>query len=325
MFQKTVKRIKRGFPVEDIFVITGQDYVKIIREQAPEIPVKNIIVEPVMRDTLAAVGYAITYLNKKYPGTIMAAIWGADHLVRNEDVFVKVLKTANKVCEENNCIVRIGVSPVFPSTQLGYVMVGKSLGEKNGFQVFEFKKAVEKPDLKTAKRFLESFSYLWNTGYFVWPVDFALQLYKKYAPDTYQILEKIDKSLGTSQEKKVLAAEYPNMEKNSVDYGIFEKINPEEELVIPADLGWADIGAWNVLKEQLSGEGENVESGLHVGIDSKNNLIYGPSTKLITTIGIKDMVVVDTGDALLICPQDRAADVKTMVKKIEEKGLVKYL
>lgn len=325
MFQKTVKRIKKGFPVEDIFVITGKDYLKIIREQAPEIPLKNIIIEPVMRDTLAAVGYAITYLNKKYPGTIMAAIWGADHLVKNEDVFVKVLKTANAVCKENNCIVRIGVNPGFPSTQLGYVKVGKSAGEKDGFQIFEFKKAIEKPDLKTAKKFLESFSYLWNTGYFVWPVDFAMQLYKKYSPDNYKVLKKIGDSIGTDEEKKTLSVEYSKIEKNSVDYSIFEKLNPEEELVIPADLGWADIGAWNVLKEQLSSENGNVESGLHVGIDSKNNLIYGPSKKLITTIGIEGMVVVDTGDALLICPQERAADVKSIVKKIEEKGLVKYL
>lgn len=325
MFQQTVKRIKKGFPVNDIFVSTGKEYVKLIREQAPEIPKQNIIIEPMMRDNTAAVGYALVYLNKKYPNTLMAAIWGADHIVKNEDTFVRALKAAEKVCQKNRCIVKVDVNPTFPSTQLGYVKIGKPVGEIDEFQIFEFKKHCEKPDLKTAKKFLESWGYLWNTGYFVWPVDFALNLYKKYSPANYQILKKIEKAIGSPSFETVLQKEYSKIEKKSIDYVIFEKLNPKEQLVIPADLGWADVGAWNVLKDQLSQNGENIESGLHIGIDAKNNLVYGSPKKLIATIGLENMIIVDTEDALLICPKEKAPEVKQIVKNIEEKKLDKYL
>lgn len=325
MFQQTVKRIKKGFPVNDIFVSTGKEYVKLVREQVPEIPKQNIIIEPMMRDNTAAVGYALVYLHKKYPRALMAAIWGADHIVKNEEVFIKALKAAEKVCENKHCIVKVDVSPTFPSTQLGYVKIGKSIDSIDDFQVFEFKKHCEKPDLKTAKKFLESWNYLWNTGYFVWPIEFALNLYKKYSPNTYRILKTIEKAIGTPSFKITLEKEYVKIEKKAIDYVIFEKLDPKEQLVIPADLGWADVGAWNVLKDQLSQNGENVESGLHLQIDTTNSLIYGPAKKLIATVGLKDMIIVDTEDALLICLKDRAADIKNIVKKIEEKKLKKYL
>lgn len=325
MFQQTVKRIRNGFPVNNIFVSTGKEYVKLIREQAPEIPKQNIIIEPMMRDNTAAVGYALVYLNKKYPDSLMAAIWGADHIVKNEDTFVNALKAAQGVCQKKQCIVKVDVNPTFPSTQLGYVKIGKTVGEINGFQIFEFKKHCEKPDLKTAKKFLESWGYLWNTGYFVWPVNFALNLYKKYSPKNYRVLKKIENAIGSSSFKTVLQNEYPKIEKRAIDYVIFEKLDPKEQLVIPADLGWADVGAWNVLKDQLSNNSENIESGLHIGIDTKNSLIYAPSKKLVATVGLKDMIIVDTTDALLVCPKDRAADVKNIVKTIEEKELKKYL
>jgi len=325
MFQQTIARIKKGFSVKDIFICTGKTYLPLIREQAPEILKENIIIEPMMRDTAAAVGYALVYLNKKYPNDMMAAIWGADHIVKNEDVFVRALKAAQQTCETHKCIVKIDVRPTFPSTQLGYIKIGKSIGEVDGFQIFEFKKHCEKPDLKTAKRFLESWGYLWNTGYFVWPVDFALNLYKKYSPKTYAILKTIESAIGTATLQSVLEREYPKIEKKSFDYVISEKLGPKEQLDIPADLGWADVGAWNVLKDQLAQNGENVESGQHIAIDTKDSLVYGDSKKLIATIGLENMIIVDTQDALLICPKDRASEVKNIVTLIEEKGLKKYL
>lgn len=325
MFEQTIKRVKRGFSPKDIFVSTGKEYAGLVREQAPEIPKQNIIIEPMMRDNTAAVGYALVYLHKKYPQALMAAIWGADHIVKNEEVFIKALKAAEKVCENKRCIVKVDVSPTFPSTQLGYVKIGKSIDSVDDFQIFEFKKHCEKPDLKTAKKFLESWNYLWNTGYFVWPIEFALNLYKKYSPKTHRSLKIIEKAIDTPSFKTILEKEYAKIEKKSIDYVIFEKLNSKEQLVIPADLGWADVGAWNVLKDQLSKNSENIESGLHLEIDTSDSLIYGPPKKLITTVGLKDMIIVDTQDALLICPKDRAADVKNIVKKIEEKKLKKYL
>lgn len=325
MFQQTMARIKKGFPVQDIFVCTGKNYTSLVQEQAPEIPKENIIVEPMMRDTAAAVGYALVYLNKKYPNAMMAAIWGADHIVKNEDVFIRALKAAQRVCATHQCIVKIDVRPTFPSTQLGYIKIGKSIAEVDGFQVFEFKKHCEKPDLKTAKRFLESWGYLWNTGYFVWPVSFALNLYKKYSHKTYARLKTIERAIGTASFQKVLDREYPKIEKKSFDYLISEKLEPKEQLDIPADLGWADVGAWNVLKDQLAQNGENIESGNHIALDTKDSLVYGNQKKLIATIGLENMIIVDTEDALLICPKDRASEVKNIVTMIEEKGLKKYL
>ncbi len=327
LFQQMIARIKSGFPLSDVYVVTGQDYVQTVAEQVPDLPKENIIGEPEMRDTLAAVTFATAYMAKKFPDETMAAIWGADHIVKEEGTFIKALKTAEKLSKEKNVITKVDVHPTFPSVQLGYIEVGEKAGEIDGLEYFDFVRQVEKPDLETAQRFLEEGNYLWNTGYFVWPLNKMMELFARHIPDVYVSLETIQKSLGTPEEKTVIAAEYAKIPKISIDFGFLEKLSQGDQLEIPAVLGWTDVGAWNVLKDELAeSEVHNVVRGEHVDIDSEDILVFGPETgKLIATVGLKGMIIVDTPDALLICPKDRSQDVKKIVQELREKAKHKYL
>ncbi len=327
LFQQMVARIKSGFSLEGVYVVTGQDYVQTVAEQVPDLPRENIIGEPEMRDTMAAVTFATAFMAKKFPGETMAAIWGADHIVKEEATFVKALHAAEKLCKEKNVITKVDVHPTFPSVHLGYIEIGEKAGEIDGFEYFDFVRQVEKPDLETAELFLEKGNYLWNTGYFVWQLDKMMGLFKIHIPEVYSSLEKIQVALGTPEENTIIAQEYAKIPKTSIDFGFLEKLGKGDQLEIPAVLGWTDVGAWNVLKDELAeSEIHNVVRGEHVDIDSEDILVFGPETgKLIATVGLKGMIIVDTPDALLICPKDRSQDVKRIVQELKDKAKHKYL
>lgn len=329
LFQHMVGLLERDFGLENLFVITGRDYVASIRQQVPALPPTNIVAEPDMRDTLAAVGYAAAVIEHRFPGTPLATLWGADHIVRNDETLQNALKAAYKLASERGIIVKVDVRPTFPSTQLGYVEIGERATRIDDFDAYEFVRFSEKPDLRTARHYLEHGKHLWNTGYFVWNSATILDLYRKYAPDAYAALRRIMEAMGTPDEERVTEREYAAIPKQSVDYGVFSHIQPGEMLTIPADLGWADVGAWDVLRDELSeGDGANVvmnEATEHVGIDTYNSVIYSSTGKLIATIGIDNLVIVDTPDALLVVPADRAQDVKKIVDRLKAEGKTEYL
>jgi len=327
MFQQMADLVLSGFPSEDVFVLTGKNYIELVKKQVPSLPPKNIIGEPEMRDTLAAVSFAAAYLEKKFPGETMAALWGADHIVREKETFIRALKTAEKIANEENVIAKVDVHPTFPSVHLGYLEIGEKLKTVNGFDVFEFKRHIEKPDFVTAEKFLETGNYLWNTGYFVWKLSKFMSLLKKYNAETYAILKTIQEALFTEDENKVIEKEYQKIPKMMIDHALFEKLSQGDQLEIPAVLGWTDIGAWNVLKDELSkSDGENVVVGEHVDIDSVDCLVFQTKKgKLIATVGLESMIVVDTPDALLICPKARSQDVKKIVQKLKDEKKEKYL
>lgn len=327
MFTKAISLVSKGFDPKDIFVLTGKDYIDVVARQAPFLPKENIIGEPEMRDTLAAVGFACAYLAKKFPEETMAAIWGADHIVKNGDAFIKALKLAEKLAREKDVIAKVDVRPSFPSVHLGYVEIGEKIGSEEGFEIYQFKRHVEKPDEPTAKTFLDSGKYLWNTGYFVWKLEKIMSLFAKHTPEVYQSLTFIQNSLGTKSEADVTAAEYAKIPKVMVDRALFEKLTQNDQVEIVADLGWADVGAWDVLKDELAvSQGVNVIKGDHVGIDTNDCLIFGNENhKLIATIGLEGMIIVDTQDALLICPKERSQDVKKLVGELRERRKEKYL
>ncbi len=327
LFQQMMAMVLSGFESKDVFVLTGKDFIDLVGKQAPEIPKENIIGEPEMRDTLAAVSFAVAYLDKKFPGETMAAIWGADHIVREKETFVKALKAAEKLANEEYVIAKVDVHPTFPSVHLGYLEIGKKLREVDGFDVFEFIRQVEKPDHATAEKFLETGNYLWNTGYFVWPLKKIMELFQKHTPETFQSLVKIQKALGTDEESKTIEKEYQKIPKMSVDYALFEKLEKKDQLEIPAVLGWTDVGAWNVLKDELADSTEmNVVRGEHVDIDSVDCLIHQTNEgKIIATVGLESMIVVDTPDALLICPKARSQDVKKIVQELKDRKKHQYL
>ncbi len=327
MFQQAVRRIKKGFPIKDIFVITGRQYVGLVVEQIPDLPLENVIIEPEMRDTLAAVGYAAAVLDKKFNNPIVASLWAADHLVKNEDEFIKALKAAYEYAHEFGKIVSIDVRPTYPNIHVGYIQIGKMLKKLNGLAFFQYVKQIEKPDLATAKKFFNSWEYLWHAGYKVWPAQRMLSLYEKHTPKVYSGLVQIQNAWGSDRQDEVVRKIYPNFEKISVDFAIFEKMNSRELIVLSADLGWSDIGAWNILKDELAESTKaNVMSGDILDIESTDCLIYNTTpNKIVATIGLENLIVVDTPDGLLVCHKDRVTDIKKIIEKLKVAKKEKYL
>ncbi|MBI3341565.1 mannose-1-phosphate guanylyltransferase [Candidatus Curtissbacteria bacterium] len=327
MFQSAVERIRKGFPIKDVFVVTGRPYVGLVVDQAPDLPLENIIIEPDMRDTLAAVGLAAAVLDKKFGNPTVAALWAADHLIKNDDEFVRVLQSAYEYVEETGQIVSIDVRPTYPNVHVGYIKIGKMIRKFNGSAIFEYVKQVEKPDLATAKKFAAGWEYLWHAGYKVWKTEKMLSLYKKHAPKAYDSLIKIQKAWGTDEQETVIQKIYPSFEKISIDFAVYEKVEAKEMVVLSADLGWSDVGAWNILKDELSEEPQdNIIKGNVIDIGSTDCLIYETAKdKIISTIGLNEVIVVDTPDGLLVCAKDRVADVKKFIEKVKEKKLEKFL
>lgn len=326
LFQQAIARLKKGFPIKDIFVITGRSQVGLVLQQEPDLPLENVIIEPEMRDTLAAFGYAAAVLDKKFDNPIVASLW-SDHLVKNDDEFVKALKFAYDYVNEAHTVVSIDVRPSYPNVHVGYIQIGKMIKKLNNMAIFEYVRQVEKPDLVTAKKFVKGWEYLWHAGYKVWRTQNMLAFYKKFTPTVYNNLIKIQQSWGSDKQEEVIRKIYPKIEKISVDFAIFEKVDPKEIVVLSADLGWSDIGAWNILKNELSeNTKDNVIQGEVFDIDSKDCLIYANAKdKIVATIGLEDMIIVDTDDALLVSKKDRISEIKKVVERLKEAKKEKYL
>lgn len=321
IFRQTMDRVLKGFEPEDIFVSTGKEYINYVVSQAPEIPQRNIILEPKRMDSLAAVGFATTYIHHFFPKSVMAAIWGADHLVEDDAAFNRALATAGKIAASEPVICKVDTKPTFPSTFNGWVEIGKVVKKVDDLDIYEFIRFIEKPDIATAKRLFQSFRYLINVGYMAWRTDVMLSFYEKYQSKIFQRLKKIDAGLGTDQEQEILRQEYAKMEKDSVDYGIFEKLDSKNMLVIPTDMGWVDIGTWDLLYSGLVKNGvDNVIQAETEMIESKNNLVFASNKKVIGLVGMEDAIIVDTKDALLVCRRGHSGKVKELLEQLKKKG-----
>jgi mannose-1-phosphate guanylyltransferase len=319
LFQLMVRRLEARVGLANIYISTGEIYREIVLDQIPELPRENVIAEPEMRDTLAAVGYAVAVLNDRHPDSTIATLWGSDHIVRRDDEFVACLSAAHKLATEHDWVVKIDVRPTSPSSALGYIEYGELRAEMDSRPVYAFKRQVEKPPADVARRLIADGNYLWNTGYIVWTAAKILSLYEQHAHAAYEALEGIVDALHRPASRVDIAALYRKIPKMSIDKGIFEKMSGDDTVVMPADLGWGDVGAWDVLRDELmEAESGNAVHGNHVAIDTSGCLIYGPVHKPVITIGVHDLIVVDTGDALLICPADRSQDVKQIVARLEE-------
>jgi mannose-1-phosphate guanylyltransferase len=314
-----VRRLVPTVGIENIFISTGVIYRDVVLEQVPELPADNVIAEPEMRDTLAAVGYAVAVLNHRYPGSTLATLWGADHIVRRDEEFSACLAAAHALARERNWVVKIDVRPTTPSTALGYIEYGEQRAELDGRPVYAFRRQIEKPPLEVAEQLVAAGNYLWNTGYFVWTAEKILALYREHAPEAYTALERIVEVLdGGEAAERTIAALYSTIPRQSIDKGIFEHMHGADLVVMPADLGWGDIGAWDVLRDELAeAPSANAIHARHIGLETTNTLVYAPDGKPVITIGLDNMIIVDTGDALLICPADRSQDVKKIVQTLE--------
>ena len=325
MLQETIDRLDFLKP-EDIYISTNQKYVDIVKKQSfRQIPRENIIIEPALRDTAPCIGLAAIYLAQKNPDDVMSIIY-ADHLLQKKDEFKKKLQIAEKLAREENTLNVIEVKAKFPNVNLGYVKIGKMIKEVNGVEIFSFEKFIEKPVLETARTFLQSYKYLWNTGFYVWKISTILAKFQEHLPTTYLQLQKIKKHIGTAKEQDALTQYYPVCDKISIDYGIMEKVDPQEVRIIPAELGWSDVGTWESIFEELAmNEKSNLIKAKHIAIDTQGSVIYGNSKKLIATIGIRDLVIVETEDALLVCPKNRSQDVKKIVEKLKKRSSLRKL
>ncbi|SIR46580.1 mannose-1-phosphate guanylyltransferase [Halanaerobium kushneri] len=318
MLQETVERIKELVPIEQVFIATNEAYQEAIKKQIDGIPSENIIVEPMKRNTAACIGLSSVVIENKYPGSTMIVL-PADHLIKDKNKFIDILSKAVMTASTGKNLVTLGIKPNHPETGYGYIHYGNHLHTIDEDQVFEVQNFTEKPDLDTAKEFLEDGNYLWNSGMFIWQLDSILYNIEKHLPEIYESLLKIKNALGTDSEKKVIENEFEQMESVSIDYGIMEKA--ENIFVIPGSFGWDDLGSWPALERvKKVDDNGNVVVGKHYGIDTTNSIIHSPN-KVVTTIGLDGVVIVDTEDAILICDKKRAQEVKEIRNILANDGL----
>jgi mannose-1-phosphate guanylyltransferase len=320
LIQETVKQITPLVPPQKVFIVTNKSYVGKIKKQIPKVPKKNILCESQPLGTASAVGLGMIELKKIDPYGKVVVLWSDSHIQKKKN-FISALKLAEKVAGKRGVI--IGVNPTFPSTAYGYIQIGSGIERFGKMKVFEIKRFIEKPDIKKAKEFLDSWQYLWNPGISVWKVSKFLQLFKKFLPKHFKALTKVEKVLGRKEEQEVMAYEFKNLDPIPIDYAIYEKA--KNLAVVPANLGWSDIGNWAALKDLLSKTKKaNVVKGEHLGIDTSGSLIHGYD-RLIVTVGMKDIIVVDSDDVVLVCSKDKAQDVKKVVEKLKKDGKDHYL
>jgi mannose-1-phosphate guanylyltransferase len=323
MFHVSVERLSPLFSPERIYVVTGRDYVDALRADAPEIPAKNFVVEPYGKESGPAAALGIAVIQKRDPDATIA-ILTADHHITEKESFREVLEAAYEIAQTGQ-IVTLGISPSMPSTGFGYIRRGEKLGVVHGFRVYQSVEFTEKPDTPTAVRFIRSGEYSWNSGMFIWAAHKAVDEIKRQQPEWYALLQELAPSIDTSNYDAKLDEVWENFTKQSLDVAIME--NAEGMTVIPIDIGWSDVGSWDALFEVLdldeAGNGFKGSSPDRIVVDTKNTLIY--SDKLTVTIGVEDIVVVDTRDVLMICHRDRAQDVKEIVQRLRETNHESYL
>lgn len=319
MVNETIDRIATFTDKKDIFIVTNETQVPKMK-QATEgrIAGDHILAEPSARNTSACIGYAALEIVKKYGDGIMC-IFPSDHFIKNEPEFTRVLKEAISIAEEQDKLITLGITPTFPSTGYGYIRFNAD-DEGVAKKVEEFK---EKPDESTARAYVESGEYAWNSGMFIWRASTILKAFDELLPEVAACLNEIGDAMGTPQEQETIARVYPTIPSVSIDYGIMEKSS--QVLVISAEFGWNDVGSWDNLGVLYEADDKgNVVAGNHIGIDTTNSIIYGKK-RLISTIGVSDLIVVETEDAILVCDKNRAQDVKKIVDHLKETGENSYL
>lgn len=317
MIQMTVDRITKLVPLERIFVVTGKRYVDLLREQLPSLPLRNIIVEPVGRNTAPCIGLSAFMINKYYENSSMIVL-PSDHLIVNEEEFLKTIKTADEFIHKNEeAIVTFGMKPNRPETGYGYIKCGNNEKNIDDYKIKNVERFVEKPDTKTAKEYLHEGKFLWNGGMFIWKCKNILKLTKMYLNKTYEVLSEIAASMEDEFEE-VLEEKYVDVENISVDYGIMEKA--ENMYVIPCDFGWDDIGTWySVERYRTKDQNNNVCVGDIKNINGKNNIVVG-NEKPIVVVGLSDVLVVESDDIIFVGKKEDIERIKEIKNKVIEQG-----
>ena len=323
LLQITFERVLPLAKREDIFVATSDFFFREVRDQLPNLSKRNIILEPAPRERVAAFLLFFCYLSKKEMREPVA-VFPSDHLIKRENEFIEAIKVGCEFIKKNSdCILLFGEKPRDPDVGLGYIKKGKLFKKIGKFSFFRVDFFKEKPNLERVRKFLKSKKFFWNTGIFIFQPRLIERLVKKFIPDNWKIYQKLKRSFGKKNFRKILRKEYPKMDIVSFDSSILE--NYKKNILLPVNFGWTDIGSWSALKRALVGEKKNLIKGNFLGIDSKNILVYGTSPQLVATCGVKNLIVVVTEDVVLICSKSKAQDVKKLVEKIEKGGKKKLL
>ncbi|MHB9035062.1 MAG: mannose-1-phosphate guanylyltransferase [Armatimonadota bacterium] len=322
LLQETVRRLDSLVANDDVYVIAGKSHESTVREQLPWLPASNYVGEPMGKNTAPAVGVIATLINRKDPNAVIL-VTPADHIIGKEKHFRRLLEVAEQVAAEGPNVVTIGIKPTSPATGYGYIQMSESKRTIDDVDVYQAVSFKEKPDQKTAQEYVSSWHYVWNSGMFIWSAKTIMNLFRDHAPEIYRLLMRYEGAIGTPDEAKVFEEIYDAFPSISVDYAILE--HAQNISVIPASIGWSDLGSWSSLYEMMDkDEDGNAVIGDHVGVDTHNCLIHSKD-RLVATVGLDNMVVVDTGDAVLILPSGRSEDIKALLEELRKEGKTRYL
>lgn len=332
MLQQTAARLAPMFRDADLWVVTNREQAASVRKQLARIPGTQILAEPLGRNTAAAIGLAAIHLAKK-SGDALMAVLPADHYIAEPKKYRAVVREAMRIARGAGEMCVMGIPPAHPETGFGYIerMGGRAARRARGMRSFDVRRFTEKPPLKVAKKYVASGTYYWNAGMFFWRASTFLENLRKFLPRTHELLMELSDSIGTSRYARALVKIYPRLENISVDYAILEPATRQAGKpvvhVLPAEIGWSDIGSWAAVYELLAARGAkrerqsgasgaSISAGPSYEIDAAGNFLWSPK-KFVAAIGVNDLVVVETPDALLICPRERAQDVGKVVKWLE--------
>lgn len=315
MLQDTVDRLTPIIPAENILVITGGAHAATVARQLPELPDANIIVEPGARGTGPAIGLGAALIARKDPEAIMGS-FAADHYVTEPRVFQKAVAAATRVATEGY-LVTLGIKPSYPETGYGYIKSGAKITDDGDFDIHEVDEFKEKPDLATAESYVQSGQYLWNASMFIWRASTLLDEMRTLLPDLYEVLIEIAAHWDTPRQAAIIEELWPSLHDVTIDHGIMEKA--ERVAVVPVEFGWTDLGDWHSLADVLaSTENENVALGAtHIAEDTRSTLVFGQG-RTIATLGVNNLVIVDTDDVVLVCDRSRAQDVRKIVQRLKD-------
>ena len=317
LIEVAVDRLSPLIPIERQLIVTTSDYAGMIAEALPHFPRENILAEPVGKNTAPCVGWAAVKIIEKDADAVMAVLT-ADHAITDEEAFRADLRAAITLAGEEPTVVTMGLVPTRPETGFGYIHHGTRSRQADGRTAYAVDEFKEKPDLETAKHYVEAGTYLWNSGMFVMQARYALELFERHLPTHFVQLSRIAKAIGTPAEGDVTASAYDAMHAVSIDYGIME--NAESVYVIRGTFGWSDVGTWpSLLQINEANSDGNLVLGEHVGIDTKNCIIRSNS-RLVATLGVENLVIIETRDAVLVCTKDQAQRVREVVQYLEANG-----
>lgn len=325
MIQNTVKRLESIVDPADIFIVTNKMQKPLIMKQLPQFEEERIIVEPVGRNTAPCIGLAALHIRRLDPNAVMI-VSPSDHLIEDVNEFKRVIDVAVETADQSHSLLTIGIHPTYPETGYGYIQMFVEDGAHNPYfprGVLKVKTFAEKPNLQTAEKFLSSGDFLWNSGMFVWRVDEILDQIETCLPDLHFELTKIEKTIGTNLYQSTLDVVYGLIRGISIDYGVMEKA--EAVYVIPGKFGWSDIGSWDEVY-RVSGKDDkgNSITGKVIQKDTDTSYIFSPD-KVVATIGVSDLIIINTDDALLICKRGRSQDVKEISDYLRRKQMNEYL